>query len=330
MMRVLAFVLFLGVGAVQAAPLSTTDFSAAVGALVNQVDEPVGLIAIARSPLLGLEKGDLVIAINGEPAFSRDYVGSGMHLDRTIQTLTVLRGKKELALTIHLKLDAATEHLDLDRFTEMSDRNKQIGAQGYVPVTKNGAPSGVLVKQPIYFASVWPQEGDLIRKIDGRIVTTSADVASAYESARAKPQFVIELERSGAPFSITVILDRADPAIVAAIASIKKINDTTYEVPKTLLDSVLANPMAVMKGARVVPAVKDGKPSGFKLYAIRPGSLFEMLGLQNGDTLHAVNDNELTTAEQALDAYEALRGAKKWKIMIERRGAKMTLTYTIK
>ena len=54
---------------------------------------------------------------------------------------------------------------------------------------------------------------------------------------------------------------------------IKKIDDNNYEIDKSLVDKVLANPMAVAKGARVVPAVKNGKPDGFKLYAIRPSSV---------------------------------------------------------
>jgi general secretion pathway protein C len=47
--------------------------------------------------------------------------------------------------------------------------------------------------------------------------------------------------------------------------------------------------MAVAKGARVVPAVKNGKPDGFKLYAIRPSSVYSKLGLTNGDTIQSIN-----------------------------------------
>ena len=62
-------------------------------------------------------------------------------------------------------------------------------------------------------------------------------------------------------------------------SGIKKIDDNNYEIDKALVDKVLANPMAVAKGARVVPAVKNGKPDGFKLYAIRPCSVYAKLGL---------------------------------------------------
>ena len=50
----------------------------------------------------------------------------------------------------------------------------------------------------------------------------------------------------------------------------RKIDDTHFEIKEALIDKILTNPMAVMKGARIVPAMKDGKPAGIKLYAIRP------------------------------------------------------------
>ena len=111
---------------------------------------------------------------------------------------------------------------------------------------------------------------------------------------------------------------------------IKKIDDSTYEIDKKLVDQVLANPMAVAKGARVVPAVKNGKPDGFKLYAIRPSSVYAKLGLTNGDTIQAINGFELTTADKALEVYTKLREATSLEMEVTRRGKPVTLKYTIR
>ena len=111
---------------------------------------------------------------------------------------------------------------------------------------------------------------------------------------------------------------------------IKKIDDSNYEIDKSLVEKVLLNPMAVAKGARVVPSMKNGKPDGFKLYAIRPTSAFAKLGLSNGDTLQSINGFELTSADKALEVYTKLREAKQLVVAIVRRGKSSTLTYTIK
>jgi general secretion pathway protein C len=82
--------------------------------------------------------------------------------------------------------------------------------------------------------------------------------------------------------------------------------------------------------ARFVPSIKDGKPNGFKLYAIRPQSIFGRIGLQNGDTIKAINGSEMTTPDAALALYTKLRNASHLSVQVERRGETVTLDYTIR
>jgi hypothetical protein len=121
-----------------------------------------------------------------------------------------------------------------------------------------------------------------------------------------------------------------DAEMGKAIAAIKKIDSTHYEVPQATVDLVLANPMAATKGARVVPAMKNGKPEGIKMYAITPVSLWAKIGFANGDTVTAVNGMPLTDAEAGLDIYVKLREAKKLDINLVRAGKPVVLTILIK
>ena len=113
------------------------------------------------------------------------------------------------------------------------------------------------------------------------------------------------------------------------IDTIEKVDDNHVRLPKKVVDAVLANPMAVAKGARVVPAVKNGQPDGFKLYAIRPSSVYAKLGFMNGDTIHAINGFELTSADKALEVYTKLRDAQSLSIDISRRGQPVELLIEI-
>jgi general secretion pathway protein C len=127
------------------------------------------------------------------------------------------------------------------------------------------------------------------------------------------------------------ISDGGGDDLQAAIDNgVKKIDENTYEIDKGLVDKALANPMALAKGARVVPAVKNGKPDGFKLYAIRPSSVYAKLGLTNGDTLQSINGFELTSADKALEVYTKLREATQLEVEITRRGKPMNLKYSIR
>jgi len=121
-----------------------------------------------------------------------------------------------------------------------------------------------------------------------------------------------------------------DEMQAAVDSGIKKIDDSNYEIDKSLVEKVLLNPMAVAKGARVVPSMKNGKPDGFKLYAIRPSSAFAKLGLSNGDTLQSINGFELNSADRALEVYTKLREATSLEVEVTRRGKPVTLKYSIK
>jgi hypothetical protein len=114
------------------------------------------------------------------------------------------------------------------------------------------------------------------------------------------------------------------------LSGIKKVDDHTYELPRALVDQILSNPTALATGVRIVPAVKDGKPNGFKLYAIRPDSLWAKLGLLNGDTVTAINGYDLTSADKALEVYTKVREATSLQVDLVRRGQSMTITYRVR
>jgi membrane-associated protease RseP (regulator of RpoE activity) len=305
--------------------LSDKDYGAAFETLVPQYDEPIGLAVLANNPKLGLLKGDLVRAINGE-AVQRSPTFR-FRTDVPLIYLDVLRGGKVVVVRVLVTKDSLEEHMERDRFKEHLEMAAKFGAADmFHAVTKGGNPSGVVVGG--WFPPL--VDGDIIRKIDGASVATPEDAVAALEKATDHAQVVFDAERLGKPMTARLIIDTPVSLDPALLSQIKKLNDTTYEVGKDVIDAVLQNPMAVAKGARVVPAVKDGKPVGFKLYAIRPSSIFSTLGFENGDTLQKINGSELTSADKALEIYTKLRDAKKLTVEIERRGKPITQTYTIK
>ncbi len=101
-------------------------------------------------------------------------------------------------------------------------------------------------------------------------------------------------------------------------------------IERALVDKLLSNTSALASAARFVPSVKEGKPNGFKVYAIRPNSLFAKIGLQNGDTIKGINGFEMTSPDKALEVYTKLRSASHLGVQLDRRGETVTLDYTIK
>jgi hypothetical protein len=113
-------------------------------------------------------------------------------------------------------------------------------------------------------------------------------------------------------------------------AGIRKLSETHYEVDASVRDWLLANPMKGARGARIVPSIKDGKSNGFKLYAIRPSSIYARVGFMNGDTIHAVNGIAIFTPDRALEAYEKVKDANKLEVDLTRRGKPIKLVIDVK
>ena len=78
-----------------------------------------------------------------------------------------------------------------------------------------------------------------------------------------------------------------------------------------------------------VPSIRDGKANGFKIYAVRPSSLWAHIGLTNGDSVEAVNGMNLSTPDKALEIYAKLKTASNLDVSIMRRGMPLHMIYRI-
>lgn len=107
-------------------------------------------------------------------------------------------------------------------------------------------------------------------------------------------------------------------------------NGGNCTIERALVDKALGNLSGLASLARFVPSMRDGKPNGFKVYAIRPNSLFGKIGLQNGDTIKQINGNEMSTPDQALSLFTKLRSASHLTMQVERRSESVTMDYTIR
>ena len=109
---------------------------------------------------------------------------------------------------------------------------------------------------------------------------------------------------------------------------ITRVGPNRYTIKQAGLSSILAD-RSVSRSARIVPSVRGGVVVGFKLYAIRPGSVLALLGLRNGDTVEAINGSPLTSPGKVLQLYTSLRKARRFSVLVRRRGKPLTLQISI-
>jgi len=103
-----------------------------------------------------------------------------------------------------------------------------------------------------------------------------------------------------------------------------------FVVDEAELDKGLENLPLLLTQARAVPYFKDGRSIGLRLFAIKTGSLYEKIGLKNGDILKSINGNNLGDISQALKLFEQLKQERSINLELERDRQGREFKYTIR
>lgn len=101
-------------------------------------------------------------------------------------------------------------------------------------------------------------------------------------------------------------------------------------VSEAELDKALENLPLLLTQARAVPYFKDGKSIGLRMFAIRKDSMFEKIGLKNGDILKSINDNSLGDITQAMKLFEQLKSERNLSVHLERNNEEKEFSYEIR
>ncbi len=109
---------------------------------------------------------------------------------------------------------------------------------------------------------------------------------------------------------------------------VRKVDENTYVISQDEKMRQLENLNQLATQARIVPSFKNGQSNGFRIYSIKSGSLFQKIGLKNGDVLQNVNGMEINSPEKALEIYSKLKEESRIRLDVLRRGQKTSMDYT--
>lgn len=138
----------------------------------------------------------------------------------------------------------------------------------------------------------------------------------------------VEIERNS---KIEVLaLDNAPDRGPEMKGGVGVLGDSEFIVEEGELDKALENLPLLLTQARAVPFFKEGRAVGLRLFAIKNGSLFERIGLQNGDVLKAINGSSLADLSQAMQLFQKLKDERTITVVMERNLVEKELKYHIK
>lgn len=86
---------------------------------------------------------------------------------------------------------------------------------------------------------------------------------------------------------------------------------------------------SIMNQAVVRPFLSKGVREGYLITNIAPNSIYAKAGLQNGDVIVDINNNQMQNANDILQVLNSLQSGSKIQLNIKRRGKNETINYSL-
>ena len=113
-------------------------------------------------------------------------------------------------------------------------------------------------------------------------------------------------------------------------AGVQKLGNGKFAVDQKEILASTENMGQILTQARALPYQEQGKTIGFKISEIVPGSIYEKIGLQNGDVIQKVNSQDVDDPGKFFQLYQGLKNERSISIDLIRGGQHQTLSYDIR
>jgi len=115
----------------------------------------------------------------------------------------------------------------------------------------------------------------------------------------------------------------------AKAGGVRKLAPNDYAIDRSTMNSNMQNLPQLFTQIRAVPDLQNGTSQGFTLSEIQPGSIFQELGLQDGDILTAVSGQQVADPARAMQMLSTLQSRSSITLNVLRNGTPVQLNYTI-
>ena len=176
-------------------------------------------------------------------------------------------------------------------------------------------------------------------KSETLVVAIGDQIKNTAEVQRIERRRVVLIE-NGAPRELTIGEDElgsptiqraSNPRMAARRAARPAPRATAPAVPisRETIDQSLQNPSELLTQARVLPKFENGQMVGLQVNGIKPGSLFEELGIQEGDVITEFNGIAISSPDESARIFSELASAEQFNV-VERgaNGVARPLTFT--
>jgi general secretion pathway protein C len=118
---------------------------------------------------------------------------------------------------------------------------------------------------------------------------------------------------------------------ISGNAGVRETAPNHYVLQRSTVDDNLNNMASLFTQVRAIPNLgPDGHSNGFKLSEIQPDSIFQQIGLHDGDILTAVGGQSVSDPTKAIELLNGLRNQNSINLTVMRDGEPVQLQYNIR
>ena len=164
-----------------------------------------------------------------------------------------------------------------------------------------------------------------------RLVSMDATTVVFQRSNGAKEEFSLSFGPKTQRKTPTGSASAAPPGGPDYGKDIRAISETEYVIDRAGFQAALDNLNDLITQARLTPAMgPDRKMEGFRVFSVKQGSIFQKLGIRNGDVIQRVNGVVMDDAKKGFEMFQTLRDQSHFTIDLRRGADKKTYNYDVK
>jgi general secretion pathway protein C len=176
----------------------------------------------------------------------------------------------------------------------------------------------------------------------GAVLADAANLQAFYRLNQKLPDGsrIVKVKRDRVtikrPDGSTVDIEIVDDTKIVNVAKavpgngVRKVGEGRFMVDQREIASSTENLNQVLTQARALPYMEAGKTVGFRISEIVPGSIYEKIGLVNGDVVQRVNSQDVDDPGKFFQLYQGLKDEKRISIDLLRNGQRQSLNYDVR
>ncbi|TSA48103.1 MAG: PDZ domain-containing protein [Deltaproteobacteria bacterium] len=117
------------------------------------------------------------------------------------------------------------------------------------------------------------------------------------------------------------------PAAAAAAPTGSPSQPGAIVINRSELQEAMEDMGSLLSQAQIRPYFNAGVPDGVIVTSIRPGSLYQKMGVANGDVIQEVNNRKIQTADDLSGLLSTLKSTNDISLVVKRGGTSKTMNY---